>query len=111
MMAGIVVPLRRTKAEEEEKFLATLEKMEDDERKQAEKDFYSKKDVEVQVWLKDFPVSAEDFKELRRSGAQHQPELEVSVHGLFLIEENFVKDVDDEDEIGLPTRPDSTIET
>ena len=32
LMAGIVVPLRRTKAEEEEKFLATLEKMEDGER-------------------------------------------------------------------------------
>ena len=27
-----------------------------------------------------------------------------------MIEENFVKDVDDEDEIGLPTRPDSTID-
>ena len=72
MMAGIVVPLRRAKAEEEEKFLGGLDKIEDEkERQQAERDYYSKKDVEVQVWLKDFPISGEDFKELRRSGAQH----------------------------------------
>ena len=32
------------------------------------------------------------------------------MHGLFLVEEDFVRDVDDEDEIGLPARPDSTID-
>jgi len=39
------------------------------------------------VWLKDFPRTVDDFKELRRSAAQHQPEVESAIQGVFLIEE------------------------
>ena len=66
---------------------------------------------ELTVWLKDFPKSADDFKELRRSGAQHQPEIEVALQGLFMIEEDFKRDDDDEeDTVGLPDRRDSTLD-
>jgi hypothetical protein len=41
-------------------------------------------------------MTADDFVELRRSGAQHQPELEVSIQGLFMIEETFKHDLDED---------------
>ena len=67
--------------------------------------------MELSVWLKDFPRSADDFKELRRSGAQHQPEIEVALQGLFMVEEDFKKDEDDEeDTVGLNARRDSTLD-
>ena len=63
------------------------------------------------VWLKDFPKSADDFKELRRSGAQHQSEIEVAIQGLFMIEEEFKKDDDDEeDAVGINVPRDSTLD-
>ena len=68
------------------------------------------KQVELTVWLKDFPKTADDFRELRRSGAQHQPEIEVALEGLFMVEEEFLKDDDDEDDIGVTTRPDSSVD-
>ena len=64
--------------------------------------------MELSVWLKDFPRSADDFKELRRSGAQHMPEIEVALQGLFLIEEEFRRD-EDEESLGV-VRRDSTLD-
>ena len=111
ILASITVPLRRLKVEEAEKFKERLEKITDDDEQKAAKEEQAAllKQTELTVWLKDFPRSAEDFKELRRSGAQHQPEIEVAIQGLFMVEEEFKKDDDEEDEIGVPAR-DSTID-
>ena len=54
-------------------------------------------ETELTVWLKDFPKTASDFKEMRRSAAQHMPEIDVSIHAGILIEENFKIDYDDEE--------------
>ena len=69
----MTVPLRRIKQEEKDKFREKLEKITDKETKIAAIDEQKVIDstVELTVWLKDFPKSADDFKELRRSGAQH----------------------------------------
>ncbi len=71
ILASITVPLRRLKVEEAEKFKERLEKIADDDELKAAKQEQATLDrqVELTVWLKDFPRSAEDFKELRRSGA------------------------------------------
>ena len=69
ILASIIVPARRAKAEREEAFLGKVEALEEEEKKNAEKEFYTNKNVEIQVWLKDFPITAADFKELKRSGA------------------------------------------
>ena len=51
----------------------------------------------MSIWLKDFPKTQEDFQELRRSGAQHQPDIEVAIHGVFMIEEDYkVAEVEDD---------------
>lgn len=50
------------------------------------------------MWLKDFPVEATDLKEMRRSAAQHMPELDIAVHATFLIEEKFKKAIDSKDD-------------
>jgi hypothetical protein len=39
------------------------------------------------VWLKDFPKTAADFKECRRSAAQHMPEFDLYIHAGIMIEE------------------------
>lgn len=73
ILASITVPLRRQKAEDLEKFKEALEKIADEgERESARKQQETiANQTELTVWLKDFPRSADDFKELRRSGAQH----------------------------------------
>ena len=71
ILASITVPLRRIKADEQEKFRDKLDKLTSEEAR-AEALEEQKKLVsamELTVWLKDFPRTAEDFKELRRSGA------------------------------------------
>lgn len=47
------------------------------------------------MWLKDFPTCAADFKELRRSAAQHMPECDIAVHATILIEEKFKRNYDE----------------
>lgn len=54
--------------------------------------------TELTVWLKDFPKTASDFKELRRSAAQHMPEVDLAVHAAVLIEEKFKRNYDDIDD-------------
>jgi len=49
------------------------------------------------IWLKDFPKTQADFKEMRRSAAQHMPEMDIAIHAALMIEEQFVPDQDDED--------------
>ena len=113
ILASITVPLRRIKLEEQNQFKEKLEKITDKDEKKAAQDEHTAQSsaVELTVWLKDFPKSADDFKELRRSGAQHQPEIEVAIQGLFMIEEEFKKDEDDEeDTVGVNARRDSTLD-
>ena len=111
ILASITVPLRRIKLEEADRLREKLEKISDDtERsKVAEAQKTQASALELTVWLKDFPRSAEDFKELRRSGAQHQPEIEVAIQGLFMVEEQFTKDVDEDGGLDIPNRNDSTL--
>ena len=72
ILAGITVPLRREKQGEKEKFEETLEKVENEtERSEQMKKRFDDQTIELTVWLKDFPRTTEDFKELRRSGSQH----------------------------------------
>ena len=47
------------------------------------------------MWLKDFPSNAADFKELRRSAAQHMPEVDMAIHASILIEEKFKRNYDE----------------
>lgn len=54
--------------------------------------------TELTVWLKDFPKTAADFKEMRRSAAQHLPDIELAVHCTVLIEEDFKRNYDDIDD-------------
>ena len=72
ILAGSQVPLRRLKAEQEEKEFVAMENMSENEKKAAEEAKKNKQpEVELTVWLKDFPKTAADFRELRRSAAQH----------------------------------------
>jgi uncharacterized protein HemY len=53
------------------------------------------------VWLKDFPKTRSDLKEMRKSAAQHMPEIDLAVHASILIEEKFKRNYDEtEDLIG-----------
>lgn len=54
---------------------------------------------ELTVWLKDFPRNAADFKELRRSAAQHLPEVDIALHAAILIEEKFKRNYDEEPQV------------
>jgi hypothetical protein len=54
------------------------------------------KKSDLTVWLRDFPRNAADFKELRRSAAQHTPEVDIALHGVILIEEKFKRNYDEE---------------
>ena len=71
ILASITVPLRRQKLEEQNQFKEKLDKLTDEAEKNAAIDENKAvaAAVELSVWLKDFPKSADDFKELRRSGA------------------------------------------
>ena len=94
------MPLRRQKAEQDRLFQETLDKMTNEKEKEAaKKQRFEKtcKDIELTVWLKDFPRDAMDFQEIRRSNAQHQPDVEVAIHGIFMIEEMFKRDADLDD--------------
>jgi hypothetical protein len=51
------------------------------------------------VWLRDFPHNAADFKELRRSAAQHTPEVDIALHGVILIDEKFKRNYDEEPQV------------
>ena len=63
IMASITLPLRRQKAEQERNFLESLEKMSEEDREKAKEQRFSKigKELELTVWLKDFPKTAADF--------------------------------------------------
>ena len=37
-----------------------------------------------------------DFKEMRRSAAQHMPEADIALHATFLIEERFKRNYDED---------------
>ena len=54
--------------------------------------------VELTVWLKDFPKTAADFKECRRSAVQHMPDIDLYIHAGIMIEEQFKIDYDFLDE-------------
>lgn len=54
--------------------------------------------TELTVWLRDFPRNAADFRELRRSAAQHMPDVDIALHGVVLIEEDFKRNYDEEPE-------------
>ena len=54
---------------------------------------------ELTVWLKDFPRNAADFKELRRSAAQHLPEVDIALHAAILVEEKFKRNYDEEPQV------------
>lgn len=72
LLASITLPLRRLKAEQERTFQESLDKLSsDEEREAARRARYDKQanELELTVWLKDFPKNALDFQELRRSGA------------------------------------------
>lgn len=68
-----------------------------DRIKEANKELNKKTDLTV--WLKDFPRNAADFKELRRSAAQHTPEVDVALHASILIEEKFKRNYDEEPQV------------
>lgn len=68
LLAGYSIPLRREKLEADEKFMESLETMKDEEDKENAKKVHrdaqltAQKEVpELQVWLKDFPRTIEDF--------------------------------------------------
>jgi hypothetical protein len=114
LLASITVPLRRQKAEDLKTHEEGVEKLTDEkEIEEAEKAFFEKnKKLDLTVWLKDFPRSAADFQELRRSGGQHQPEIEVAIHGAYLVEEEFKRDgdLDDDDNQDAFGKKDSTVD-
>lgn len=51
------------------------------------------------MWLKDFPTNVGDLKELRRSAAQHMPEIDIAIHASILIEEKFKRNYDETDPV------------
>jgi hypothetical protein len=57
------------------------------------------KKTDLTVWLRDFPRNASDFKEIRRSAAQHTPEVDIALHGAILIEEKFKRNYDEEPQV------------
>jgi hypothetical protein len=48
--------------------------------------------------LKDFPRTVVDFQEMRRSAAQHQPDVESAIHGVFLVEEKIPVDFEEDED-------------
>ena len=106
------VPLRREKRDADDQFAEKLESIEDGkERDETKAKRAAEQDTELTIWLKDFPKTADDFKELRRSGAQHQPELEVAIHGCFMIEEDYkIAEVEDDAPIAGMDVQDSTLD-
>jgi len=76
-LAGYSVPLRRQKLEEETNFHELIEKTSDlsakkdltFQRQKERLEGFIENGPELQIWLKDFPKSTEDFRELRRSSA------------------------------------------
>ncbi len=98
ILTSIQVPLRRQKADQLAEFEAQLEKAESPSEKESMR-FSQKekqKDIELTVWLKDFPKSAADFRELRRSASQHMPEVDVAIHAAFMLEEHQVINYEEE---------------
>jgi len=80
ILASIIVPLRRAKAEEVDVEAASLEKMNEEQKAEALEARKNKaEDTELTLWLKDFPKTAGDFKEMRRSAEEHMPQLEVAL--------------------------------
>lgn len=101
LLVSLQLPLRREKQTLLDQFATQLAAVTDKDEKakvqatQAEK----LKKNELTVWLRDFPKNAADFKELRRSAAQHMPEVDIAMHGCILIEEKFKMNYDEEPEI------------
>ena len=52
--------------------------------------------TDLTVWLRDFPKCALDLQEMRRSAAQHMPEVDIAMHAAFLIEERFKRNYDED---------------
>ena len=69
ILASITVPLRRQKLEEQNQFKEKLDKLTDEAEKNAAIDENKAvaAAVELSVWLKDFPKSADDFKEFYKA--------------------------------------------
>jgi len=89
ILVSIQVPFRREKALQMADFESMLEKAESPSEKESIKLSFKEKqnDAELMVWLKDFPKTQADFKEMRRSAGQHMPEIDVAVHCALMIEE------------------------
>ena len=100
LLASIQLPLRREKQQGLDVFNSNLATLTDPNEKKSLQEALDQKllQTELTVWLKDFPKTASDFKELRRSAAQHMPEVDIAVHAAVLIEEKFTRNYDEIDE-------------
>ena len=55
---------------------------------------------ELTIWLKDFPRTASEVQEMRRSAQQHLPaDVEVAIHAAVLVEERFKRSYDEKPEV------------
>jgi hypothetical protein len=86
-----------------ESFNTSLANISDPKEKQRLQSLHTEKlkRTELTVWLKDFPKTSSDLREMRKSAAQHMPEIDLAVHASILIEEKFKRNYDEtEDTIG-----------
>lgn len=96
ILVSIQLPLRREKLELKENFDIKLNAAPEVDKESLRSTYKDKmSEVELTVWLKDFPKTASDFKELRRSASQHMPEIDLTIHAGVLIEEQFKIDYDE----------------
>ncbi len=84
-----------------ESFNTSLANMSDQKEKQRLQALHTEKlkRTELTIWLKDFPKTSADLKEIRRSAAQHMPEIDLAIHASILIEEKFKRNYDDTEDI------------
>lgn len=101
ILIGWQMPLRKEKQQLIEAHKAQIEAVTDAEEKNKAIEAFQEqmRKPELTVWLKDFPRTVADFKEMRRSAAQHYPELDMAIHGTILIEELFERSYDEEPEV------------
>ena len=79
-------------------FESAMEKAESPSEKESIRFSHKEKlnDTDLTVWLKDFPRTANDFKEIRRSAGQHMPEVDIAIHAAFMIEEQQIINYEEE---------------
>lgn len=101
LVAGIQVPLRREKQAMLDDFNSKIGSVTDEtQRKQLTELHEARlKRIELTLWLKDFPKTAADLREMKRSAAQHMPDLDLGIHAALLIEERFKRNYDEEPEV------------